>query len=190
MDGRYDDDKSVQFNFGLNAPVTYVTAGTRYPVFSIRLAPSVDNGSTGLLGAREIINRMQIQPIGADVYPTGAGVKIDFILNGRVSSSANAFVPVGGSSLAQYANHGASATIAGGESIYSFFAPAGAATQVDISKLRDLGTNILGGGTTLSVPTTANNIYPDGPDILTICVTPLVANAATVARLSWTEAQA
>jgi len=190
MDGRYDDDKSVQFNFGLNAPVTFVTAGTRYPVFSIRLAPSVDNGSTGLLGAREIINRMQIQPIGADVYPTGAGVKIDFILNGRVSSSANAFVPVGGSSLAQYANHGASATIAGGESIYSFFAPAGAATQVDISKLRDLGTNILGGGTTLSVPTTANNIYPDGPDILTVCVTPLVANAATVARLSWTEAQA
>jgi hypothetical protein len=190
MDGRYDDDKSVQFNFGLNAPVTFPTAGTRYPVFSIRLAPSVDNGQTGLLGAREIINRMQIQPIGADVYPTGAGVKIDFILNGRVSSSANAFVPVGGSSLAQYANHGASATIAGGESIYSFFAPAGAATQVDISKLRDLGTSILGGGNTLSVPTTANNIYPDGPDILTVCVTPLVANAATVARLSWTEAQA
>jgi hypothetical protein len=190
MDGRYDDDKSVQFNFGLNAPVTYTTAGTRYPVFSIRLAPSVDNGSTGLLGAREIINRMQIQPIGADVYPTGAGVKIDFILNGRVSSSANAFVPVGGSSLAQYANHGASATIAGGESIYSFFAPAGAASQVDISKLRDLGTSILGGGTTLSVPTTANNIYPDGPDILTVCVTPLTSNAATVARLSWTEAQA
>jgi hypothetical protein len=190
MDGRYDDDKSVQFNFGLNAPVTYVTAGTRYPVFSIRLAPSVDNGSTGLLGAREVINRMQIQPIGADVYPTGAGVKIDFILNGRVSSSANAFVPVGGSSLAQYANHGASATIAGGESIFSFFAPAAAATQVDISKLRDLGTSILGGGTTLSVPTTANNIYPDGPDILTVCVTPLTSNAATVARLSWTEAQA
>jgi hypothetical protein len=190
MDGRYDDDKSVQFNFGLNAPVTFVTAGTRYPVFSIRLAPSVDNGSTGLLGAREVINRMQIQPIGADVYPTGAGVKIDFILNGRVSSSANAFVPVGGSSLAQYANHGASATIAGGESIFSFFAPAAAATQVDISKLRDLGTSILGGGTTLSVPTTANNIYPDGPDILTLCVTPLVSNAATVARLSWTEAQA
>ena len=190
MDGRYDDDKSVQFNFGLNAPLTFTTAGTRYPVFSIRLAPSVDNGQTGLLGAREVINRMQIQPIGADVYPTGAGVKIDFILNGRVSSSANAFVPVGGSSLAQYASHGASATIAGGESVYSFFAPAGAATQVDISKLRDLGTSILGGGTSLTVPTTANNIYPDGPDILTVCVTPLTSNAATVARLSWTEAQA
>jgi len=53
-----------------------------------------------------------------------------------------------------------------------------------------LGTSILGGGNTLSVPTTANNIYPDGPDILTVCVTPLTSNAATVARLSWTEAQA
>ena len=190
MDGRYDDDKSVQFNFGLNAPVTFVTAGTRYAVFSIRLAPSVDNGQTGLLGAREVINRMQLQPVGCGVYPTGAGVKIDFILNGRVSGSSNAFVPVGGSSLAQYANHGASASITGGESIYTFFAPAGGFATADLEKLRDLGTSILGGGTSLSVPTTANNIYPDGPDILTLCVTPLTANAATVARLNWTEAQA
>jgi hypothetical protein len=190
MDGRYDDDKSVQFNFGLNAPVTFVTAGTRYAVFSVRLAPSVDNGQTGLLGAREVINRMQLQPVGCGVYPTGAGVKIDFILNGRVSSSSNAFVPVGGSSLAQYANHGSGASISGGESIYTFFAPAGGVTTADIDKLRDLGTSILGGGNSLSVPTTANNIYPDGPDILTLCVTPLTSNAATVARLSWTEAQA
>jgi len=188
MDGRYDDDKSVQFNYGLNAPTTFTTAGTRYPVFSIRLAPSVDNGQTGLLGAREIINRMQLQPIGADVYPTGAGVKIDFILNGRVSTGT--FAAVGGSSLAQFANHGASATIAGGESIYTFFAPAGGVTSVDIGKLRDLGTSILGGGTSFTAPTTANNIYPDGPDILTVCVTPLISNAATVARISWTEAQA
>ena len=190
MDGRYDDDKSVQFNFGLNAPLTFATAGTRYAVFSIRLAPSVDNGLTGLLGARELINRMQLQPVGAGVYPTGAGVKIDFILNGRVTGSANAFVPVGGSSLAQYASHGNSASIVGGESIFTFFAPAGGVTTADITQLRDLGTSILGGGTTLTVPTTANNVYPDGPDILTLCVTPLTANAATVARINWTEAQA
>jgi hypothetical protein len=190
MDGRYDDDKSVQFNFGLNAPVSFATAGTRYAMFSIRLAPSVDNGQTGLLGARELINRMQLQPMACGAYPTGSGVKIDFILNGRVSSSANAFVPVGGSSLAQYSNHGTGASITGGENIYTFFAPAGGFETVDLRQLRDLGTSILGGGNTLSVPTTANNIYPDGPDILTVCVTPLTGAAATVARLSWTEAQA
>jgi len=190
MDGGYDDDKSVQFNYGLNAPVSFPTAGTRYPMFSVRLAPSVDNGLTGLLGAREVINRMQLQPVACGAYPTGSGVKIDFILNGRVSSSANAFVPVGGSSLAQYSNHGTGASITGGENIYTFFAPAGGFETVDLRQLRDLGTSILGGGNTLSVPTTANNIYPDGPDILTVCVTPLTGAAATVARLSWTEAQA
>ena len=190
MDGRYDNDRSIEFNYGSNSPATFTTAGTRYPVFSIRLSPSVDNGQTGLLGAREIINRMQLQPVGCSVYPTGAGVKVDFILNGRVSSSSGAYLAVGGSSLAQVANHGTGATITGGENIYTFFAPAAAVSAQDISKLRDLGTSILGGGTSLTVPTTANNIYPDGPDILTVCVTPLGSNAATVARISWTEAQA
>jgi hypothetical protein len=190
MDGRYDDDKSIQFNYGMNAPSTFTTSGTRYAVFSIRLAPSVDNGLTGLLGSREIVNRMQLQPVGADVYPTGAGVKVDFILNGRVSSSSGNWIPVGGSSLAQYALHGTSASIAGGESMYTFFAPAAGVSSVDITKLRDIGTSILGGGTTNSISTTPNNIYPDGPDIITVCVTPLTSNANTVARISWTEAQA
>lgn len=190
MDGGFDNDRSIQFNYGLNSPITYANAGTRYVVFSIRLAPSVDNGLTGLLGARELVNRMQLQPVGADVFPTGAGVKVDLILNGRVSSSSGSFAAVGGSSLAQAALHGNTASISGGESIYTFFCPAGAVSQVDLSKLRDLGTSILGGGTSLTVPTTASNIYPDGPDIVTFCVTPLTANAVTVSRISWTEAQA
>ena len=97
---------------------------------------------------------------------------------------------MGGSSLAQFATHGASATIAGGESIYTFFAPAGGVSTQDLSKVRDIGNSVLGGGTTLTAPTTAANVYPDGPDILTICVTPLAANASVAARMSWTEAQA
>ena len=44
MDGRYDDDKSIQFNYGMTTPITYANAGQRYPVFSIRLGPSVDSG--------------------------------------------------------------------------------------------------------------------------------------------------
>lgn len=188
MDGRFDDDKSFEFNYGLATPTTFATAGTRYPVFSIRISPSVDNGLTGLLGAREIINRMQLVPSGCGVYTTTAGVKVELWLNARVSTGT--FGPVGGSSLAQYANHGATATMSGGECIYTFFAPAGGVSTQDLNKIRDIGNSIWGGGTSNTVPNTVNNIYPDGPDILTLAVTPLAANAAVAARLSWTEAQA
>ena len=188
MDGRYDDDKSFLFNYGMNSPVTYATAGTRYPVFTIRLAPSVDNGITGLLGARELINRMQLTPNGVGVFTTTAGVRVELLLNARVSSGT--FAAVGGSSLAQAALHANTATVAGGESIFTFIAAAGGVSSQDLSKVRDIGNSILGGGNTLTVPTTDNNKYPDGPDTLTLIVTPLAANAAVTARLTWTEAQA
>jgi len=189
MDGRFDGDNEIQFNYGMNTPVTYATAGTRYPVFSVRLSPSVDNGLTGLLGARETVNRMQLQPTGTSVYPTGAGVRVEILLNARVTGGGT-FAAVGGSSLAQFALHANTATVAGGESIYTFFAPASAVADIDLSMLRDIGNSILGGGNTLSVPSTAANIYPDGPDILTLIVTPLTSNAVVVARLNWSEAQA
>jgi hypothetical protein len=188
MDGRYDDDKSFLFNFGQNTQATYATAGQRYPVFSIRLAPSVDNGNTGLLGAREIINRMQLSPNTCDVYATVAPVRVELILNGRVSTGT--FAPVGGSSLAQYATHGNTATISGGESISTFFVGIGGVSTQELSLVRDIGNSILGGGNTLTAPTTPSNIYPDGPDIITVCVTPLAINASVAARLSWKEAQA
>ena len=188
MDGRYDDDKSFVFNYGMNTPIVYATAAQRYPVMSIRLAPSVDNGLTGLIGAREIINRMQLQPVSCGVYPTVAGVKVDILFNARVSGGT--FAAVGGSSLAQAVTHANTATIAGGEVIYSFFAPAAGVSTQDITKVRDIGNSIMGGGNTLTYPTTDNNKYPDGPDTITIAVTPLASNASVVTRINWTEAQA
>jgi hypothetical protein len=188
MDGRYDDDKAIQFNYGMNTPITYATAGTRYPVFSIRLAPSVDSGITGILGARELINRMQLQPVAAGVFTTTAAVRVEIWLNARVS--AGTFAPVGGSSLAQFALHANTQTISSGEVIFTFIAPAAGVSTQDLSKLRDIGNSILGGGNSLNYPTTDINKYPDGPDILTVAVVPLAANAAVTGRLSWTEAQA
>jgi hypothetical protein len=188
MDGRYDDDKSFQFNYGLNTPIVYSTAGTRYPVFTFRLAPSVDSGLTGLFGQREIINRMQLTPVGCGVYPTTAGVKVELWLNSRVS--AGTYAPVGGSSLAQVALHANTATMSGGECIYTFFAPAGGVSTQDISRVRDIGNSILGGGNTLTISTTDLNKYPDGPDTITLAVTPLASSASVVARVSWSEAQA
>jgi hypothetical protein len=188
MDGRYDDDKSIQFNYGMNAPITYATAGTRYPVFSIRLAPSVDSGITGILGARELINRMQLQPVAAGVFTTTAAVRVEIWLNAKVSGGT--FAPVGGSSLAQFALHTNTQTISGGEVIFTFIAPAAGVSTQDLSKLRDIGNSVLGGGNTLNYPTTDVNKYPDGPDIITIAVVPLAVNAAVTGRISWTEAQA
>lgn len=193
MDGRFDDDKSFVFQGGMNTALTNIGAGVRSALISLRLSPTVDNGLTGLLGVREIINRMQLTFRAMGAYVTGANMafRIELILNGRVS--AGTFAPVGGSSLAQVAYHTGGTTVAGGETIFSFFVSSnGSVTTQDLSIVRDLGNSILGGGTVLTVPTTVNNVYPDGPDIVTICATNVTAVTTNSinARISWTEAQA
>ena len=188
MDGRFDDDKSLVFNAGFNTAITTATAGTRYALMTIRLAPSVDNGLTGLLGAREVVNRMQLTLRSMGCYAVTGSFKVDVLLNARPSQGT--FVAAGGSSLAQIAYHAVGATVTGGESIFTFFTNVAAVTSQDLSLVRDIGTSILSGGTSLTVPTTAANIYPDGPDQITICATPLVNSSSINARISWTEAQA
>jgi hypothetical protein len=188
MDGRYDDDKAILFNYGMSTPITYATAGQRYPVFSIRLGPTVDSGIVGILGARELINRMQLQPVGIGTFTTTAAVRVEIWLNARVSGGT--FVAVGGSSLAQVAQHANTHTMSSGEPIFTFIAPAGGVSSQELSKLRDIGNSILGGGNTLTYPTTDTNKYPDGPDTMTVAVVPLAVNASVVARMNWSEAQA
>jgi len=202
MDGRYDDDKSFVFNTSTATTIGGLVSGTRYALMSLRLAPSVDSGLVGVLGAREIINRMQLTLRSLDAITTGAPFKIDMILNGRVQGATGAagytFTNVGGSSLAQVAFHstgatGAANTIQGGENIYGFYTNTGQATSQDITLVRDLGNSIVGGGVNNNVPVGATGsygFYPDGPDIVTICATPVGATGAINARLSWTEAQA
>jgi hypothetical protein len=190
MDGRYDDDKSLVFNAGSTTALTNLAQNVRQPVLSLRIAPTVDNGLTGLLGQREIINRMQLTLRQMDAFTTGTAFRIDIILNGRLS--AGTWAPLGGSSLAQVIYHTGGQTITGGESIFGFFTSnAGAVTQ-DLSIVRDIGNSILGGGNTLTASSTPFNIYPDGPDVITVCCTNItnVATNSIHSRLSWTEAQA
>ena len=192
MDGRFDDDKSFVFQGGMNTALTNIGAGVRVALISLRLSPTVDNGLTGLLGVREIINRMQLTFRAMGAYVTGSSMafRIEMILNGRVS--AGTFAAVGGSSLAQVAYHTGSTTVTGGETIFSFFVSSGGVTTQDLSIVRDLGNSVLGGGTSLTVPTTVNGVYPDGPDVVTICATNVTAVTTNSinARISWTEAQA
>jgi hypothetical protein len=192
MDGRYDDDKSLVFVAGASTSVANIGAGVIQPLISMRISPSVDNGITGVLGQREIINRMQLVLRGCDAFTTGTNMTflITLRLNGAVSGGT--FAAAGGSSLAQIAYHTSGQTISGGETVFGFFTTTPGVTSADLTGVRDLGNSILGGGNTLSVPTSALNKYPDGPDVITVCaqnVTSIGSNSIN-ARISWTEAQA
>lgn len=197
MDGRFDDDKSLVFTYGQASPVS-VASNTSRALFSIRVSPSVDNGIAAAFGSRELINRMQLTLRALDVsaIPASgtANLLVQAFLNSTPVGSATTWTNAVGnatnranSSLAQIADYaGGSITVTGGEITAGFFVGSGA-NSIDLTQVRDLGNCILGGGGT----TSATNIYPDGPDTLTIVVTNLAAQSCNVfGRLSWTEAQA
>jgi hypothetical protein len=196
MDGRFDDDKSLVFTYGQTG-VTTVTAGSTRALFSIRVAPSVDNGISAAFGARELINRMQLTLRALDITTStsNANLLVQAFLNATPSTATIWTNAVGNissrinSSLAQIADYSGpiTTTVTGGEVTAGFFVGTGA-NSIDLSQVRDLGNSILGGGGTAA----NSQIYPDGPDTLTIVVTNLsVFSPANVfGRLSWTEAQA
>jgi hypothetical protein len=201
MDGLFNDDKSLLFNYGVPAKLQTTVSTTQVcPVFAIRLAPSVDNGQTGILGNKEIINRMQLQLVELGVYATGP-LLVQLILNGYTATAtfSGAFqtpktqgTGASTSSLAQVAaNTLNTVTLEGGESVAAAFTNTNGQTTLDLSGVRDLGNSILGGGNSVAVPTSFANVYPDGPDILYVCVTSLTGAATDVyTRLTWKEAQA
>jgi hypothetical protein len=195
MDGRFDDDKSLVFTYGQSVATNIAQNATR-ALFSIRVAPSVDNGISASFGQRELINRMQLTLRALDITTstTNANLLVQAFLNASTSTATtwtNAVGNVPGrinSSLAQIADYsGGSTTVTGGEVTAGFFVGTGA-NSIDLSQVRDLGNSILGGGGT----TSNTQIYPDGPDTLTIVVTNLssTGSANVFGRLSWTEAQA
>jgi len=192
MDGRFDDDKSFVFVAGMRTTISNIGANAVQPLITIRPSPSVDSGLSGLLGQREIINRMQMVLRAIDAYSTGSGMTflITLRLNGRLSGGT--FVNAGGSSLSQVAFHTVGQTISGGEDIYGFFTTTPGVTDAPLDLVRDIGNSILGGGNSLSVPNTNANVYPDGPDMITVVATNVTAVTTNSinARISWTEAQA
>jgi hypothetical protein len=163
------------------------------PLISIRLAPSVDTGTPGFLGEREILNRMQLILQQVGILSTHA-IEVRLVLNGQVSS--NAWQRVNNPSLSQLVIHTSDDTIVGGASVFKFRAAGGAGTadrtQVltvqDLGEVATLGNSIMGGDGT----------FPDGPDVLTV-VAVLTEDPSTVSssnpyivsgRISWAESQA
>ena len=194
MDGRFDEDASLVFTYGQTGGVN-IPAGASRALFSIRLAPSVDNGIAANFGRRELINRMQLKlnALGVTTTSNNTNYLVRIYLNALPSRQAlwgspTAFEPgTGNSSLAQIADYRAIGTVnvSGGEIVGGFLSQG--TDSISLKDLRDLGNAILGGGG----PSAETGIYPDGPDTVTVVVSNLsTASASFTGRLSWTEAQA
>ena len=208
MDGRYDDDKSLLFTYG-QVTTTTIAQGATKALFSVRIAPSVDNGVPAPYAQREVVNRMQLILRTLDIAaltPSGVNANLlaRIIINGipynaivgsnqqtvwtNAVNSAAGIVNSSFAQIADYSQSGGNTQVYGGEVTGGFFIGSGA-NSVDLSLVRDLGNSVLGGG---YEPYPHRNIFPDGPDVLTVLVTNVgnVGVATVLGRLSWTEAQA
>jgi hypothetical protein len=120
---------------------------------------------------------------------------ITVVLNGNLSNRT--YQGVGSPSLSQYVAHASGDTIDGGTTIYQFRASGGTvdsngkflqeSSTFSLEGLSDLGNSILGG----------DDVFPNGPDIMTICSTVVDSSEVTASasysvssRISWSESQA
>lgn len=164
------------------------------PLVSVRLAPSVDNGLSGGLGFRDIINRMQLTLDSCGVLVSHES-EVRLYLNGELSDSA--FINNQSPSLSQLYRHKPGETVKNGILLFSFRATGGTQTtsgkrtlvqtSQDLGEVATLGNSILGG----------DEVFPNGPDILTITATPIDTSTITAAepyqasaRITWSESQA
>jgi hypothetical protein len=189
MDGNFNVDKSYLFTAINTSSFGSITNTTDIPLISIRLAPSVDSGITGVLGSRNLVNRSTVSLKSVGII-TNQTLNVTLKLNSisTLFETLTNWQPLGIGSLSQYIDHstiGISPAPVGGDVVLSFFANEQSTgrnevTTVSIDSIRELSNSILGG----------NNIYPDGPDVLTVFARANSNTATTVrARISWTEAQ-
>jgi hypothetical protein len=197
MDGLFNEDRG--YTFSATGQLNTINQFSPYTILNIRLAPTADNGIPGGFGVRDLCNHMQLWPLSVDISATDA-CQIQIILNGTLGSPPPTWVNVGGNSLAQYDD--AAILTTGGEIVWQGIVGAPAPRQnavnysglvttggfnfqtitYDLSKIKELNNSLLGGF----------NTFPDGPDTLSVVVTPLNNNVRVQARavLRWQENQA
>lgn len=198
MDGGFNNDVSLIYNYGTTTTVA-VPFGASCPILAIRVAPSVDNGQTGTLGQKEVINRLQLQLRELGVVTSGTFL-IQLVLNGYSTGTLSwgAFQSptqnntVTSSIVQVAAQTNVGGTFTGGESIAAAFTNASGQTTLDLTSVAGIGNAILGGGLNNTVPTSYAGQYPDGPDILYVVATNTATSGSNtiLARLSWQESQA
>jgi hypothetical protein len=179
----------------LSSTALSFAGGNSKALFSIRVAPSVDNGISANFGQRELINRMQLtlKSVGVISSTADSNLLVTAILNGSPTSATpwtniikNSPV-LTNSSLSQIADYSDNekTIILGGEITGGFYVQG--TSSIDLEDVRDLGNSVLGGGESFA----NTNVYPDGPDVLSIVVTNLsTSDVDVLGRLSWSEAQA
>jgi hypothetical protein len=188
-------DLSLPLTDNLSTTNVSFTGGNTKALFSIRVAPSVDNGISANFGKRELVNRMQLflRSVGVLTSTANANLLVTAIINGAPTSSTewssivkNSTI-LTNSSLSQVADYSDadSTIILGGEITGGFYVQG--TSSIDLENVRELGNSILGGGELFA----NTNVYPDGPDVLSIVVTNLSGSPVDVlGLLNWTEAQA
>jgi hypothetical protein len=197
MDGLFNEDRG--YTFSATGQLNTINQFSPYTILNLRLAPTADSGIPGGFGVRDLCNHMQVWPLSLEVAASDA-CQMQVILNGILSNPAPTWINVGGNSLCQYDD---SATLTtGGEIVWQGIIPAPAPRQnavnysgslttggvnystivYDLSKVKELNNSLLGGF----------NTFPDGPDTLSVVVTPLNNNIRVFARavLRWQENQA
>ena len=196
MDGLFNDDRG--YTFAATGQLNTINQFSPYTVLSVRLAPTVDSGIQGGYGVRDLTNHMQLWPLGLDIVASDA-CEVRVVLNGALSSSAPTWQAVGGASLSQYDD--AATLTTGGEVVFRGIVGAPPTRQsavdynglttsgglnyqvvsYDLKQIKELNNSILGGF----------NTFPDGPDTLSVTVTPLNNNVRVYARavLRWAENQ-
>jgi len=190
-----DLDLSLPLIAALSTTAVSLTGGNQKALFSIRVAPSVDNGISANFGQRELINRMQLtlKSVGVITSNLDSKLLVTAILNG-VPTSSTAWTNIiknsnvlTNSSLSQIADYSdeEDTIILGGEITGGFYVQG--TSSIGLEDVRDLGNSVLGGGEGFA----STNVYPDGPDVLSIVVTNLSdEDVEVLGRLSWAEAQA
>ena len=190
MDGRLDDDRAYVYTAATKRQGGIQSGQTR-AIIALRVAPSVDNGISGNFGTRELVNRMQLILSQVDISSNGKFF-VELVLN-PVPDIQGIWIPVGGTSIAQYAIMNTNTQLNGGEVIFGFYSDNGV-NQYSLDEVKELSNSILGGGTNNYDTSTGANptgIFPDGPEVLAIRATNITGSQKGIdARFSWKEAQA
>ena len=190
MDGRLDDDRAYVYTAATKRQGGIQSGQTR-AIIALRVAPSVDNGIAGNFGTRELVNRMQLVLSQVDISSNGKFF-VELVLN-PVPDIQGIWIPVGGTSIAQYAIMNVNTQLIGGEVIFGFYSDNGV-NQYSLDEVKELSNSILGGGSNNFDTSTGANptgIFPDGPEVLAIRATNITNQQKFIdARFSWKEAQA
>ena len=186
-DGQFDNERGYYFNYS-NTSIVLGASATAC-AFAVRLSPSVNNGFTGDIGSKELLNRSQlllqklevtsnvnVQTIG---YLNPNGIIFNPSLWQPVNNYGNGAQP----SLVQYYPGNLITTVPlPGERILQTIVQGANQNNLDLTNLKEMSNSILSG----------NQPFPDGPDVLVIQVTNLSTTgpASIQVNLFWSEAQA